>query len=253
MSVDFLRASNDNFQETWQTIASHYPAGEVRQFGPLSAISAGIASPMYNRIFVFDPPNRDDLGAAIRWLTGREIPFGVFVEDSVIDTVEEYADDVGIERMDVSFPGMVHSTVADIPSNEADVEIVAVGTDADFDAFCDVLRGIPEFPTDVNTVMPSSVRTDESIRLFVGRVAGQPAVCGWLALVGTSAGVYAIGVAETYRRQGLGDAMTRTILRAGHEAGSGIGVLQSSPMAVPLYERLGFDTVTTYHIFTSGH
>ena len=251
MSIDFLRASNDNFRETWQTIGSHYPGGENRQFGSVSVVSAGIPSPMYNRIFVFEPPNREELSEAISWLTKQDVPFGVSVEDSVLDTVEEYAEDVGIERMDLSFPGMVHSSLSDIPPHEADVNIVSVGTDSDFDAFCDVLTEVPEFPTEVNDVMPHSIRTDDSITLFVGRVSDQPAVCGWLGLTESSAGVFGIGVPEAYRRQGLGDAMTRRILLAGHDAGSVVGVLQSTPMAVPLYEQLGFETVTTYHIFTN--
>jgi predicted acetyltransferase len=66
---------------------------------------------------------------------------------------------------------------------------------------------------------------------------------------GDVAGVYSIGVVEEFRRRGIGDAMSRAVLRAGHEAGCQVGVLQLSEMGYPLYEQLGFETVVTYHQF----
>ena len=66
---------------------------------------------------------------------------------------------------------------------------------------------------------------------------------------GAVAGVYTIGVVEEYRRQGLGEAMTGAVLRAGRDAGCQVGVLQSSEMGYPLYRSMGFETVVTYHHF----
>lgn len=63
------------------------------------------------------------------------------------------------------------------------------------------------------------------------------------------AGVYSVGVVEAFRRRGIGEAMTRAVLRAGREAGCRVAVLQSSEMGRPLYERMGFETVVTYHHF----
>ena len=47
--------------------------------------------------------------------------------------------------------------------------------------------------------------------------------------------------------------MTREVLRAGREAGCQVGVLHSSEMGYPLYERMGFETVVTYQQFERQH
>ena len=66
------------------------------------------------------------------------------------------------------------------------------------------------------------------------------------------AGVYSIGVRERFRRRGLGTAITTTVLTTGRELGCTIGALQASPMCEPVYERMGFDTVTQYHRFAAS-
>lgn len=250
MGDDLLQAGHDNFRMTWETIVSHFPRGQIRQFGTISGVSAGVASPMYNRIFVFESPDRDDLAAAVAWLSGHDVPFGVFVADDAIRDVEECAEDIGIESMDVSFPGMLMSSLEDVPPSKVTADIAAVADDTDLDDFRTVLSTIPEFPTDAELVMPTSIREVDMITLFIGRINGQPAACGWLARAGDVAGVYGIGVDEPFRRQGLGEAMTREVLWAGRDAGCDVAVLQSTPLAVPLYEKMGFETVTDYHLFT---
>lgn len=43
--------------------------------------------------------------------------------------------------------------------------------------------------------------------------------------------------------------MTWATLRAGRDAGRRVGLPQSSEMGVPVYERMGFETVVTYRHF----
>ncbi|MFC7192206.1 GNAT family N-acetyltransferase [Halocatena marina] len=78
---------------------------------------------------------------------------------------------------------------------------------------------------------------------------GRPAATGLLIQSGHVAGVYSIGVVEEFRRRGIGKAMSWEVLRAGREAGCQVGVLQSSEMGSPLYEKMGFETTVTYHHF----
>jgi ribosomal protein S18 acetylase RimI-like enzyme len=80
-------------------------------------------------------------------------------------------------------------------------------------------------------------------------VAGYRKASGLLVQSGHVAGVYTIGVVEEFRRRGIGEAMTWEVLRTGRDAGCRVGVLQSSEMGYPLYERMGFGTVVTYHHF----
>jgi len=54
---------------------------------------------------------------------------------------------------------------------------------------------------------------------------------------------------EPHRRD-FGEAMTQTVLHAGWEGGSELGVLQPSEIGHSLYEQMWFGTVVEYHQFT---
>lgn len=87
---------------------------------------------------------------------------------------------------------------------------------------------------------------DPSMQWFMGSVDGEPAACGQLLLSDDCAGVYSIAVIEPFRRRGFGEAMTRAVLLAGHERGAAFGALQASEMGRPVYEAMGFETLTHY-------
>lgn len=103
-----------------------------------------------------------------------------------------------------------------------------------------------------SVLAPASSLADDRCSWFVGYVDGDPGVCGQLLRTDDVAGVYSIGVCERFRRRGLGAAITTTVLSAGSDLGCTIGVLQASPMGEPVYEHMGFDTVTQYHSFAAS-
>lgn len=65
---------------------------------------------------------------------------------------------------------------------------------------------------------------------------GEAAVVGWVATV------------PELRRRGLGDLVTRAATNAGFELGARIVVLKASPMGLPVYERMGFETITRFRV-----
>ena len=119
----------------------------------------------------------------------------------------------------------------------------------DREAFSTVTASAFEWALNVAEPVDRAALAADDVRLFLGSLDGQPAASGLLIRSGDVAGVYSIGVVEEFRRQGLGEAMSWAVLRAGREAGCHVGVLQSSEMGYPLYERMGFETVVTYHHF----
>lgn len=253
MTRDHEADVNDNLQATFVKVANHVTDGETRKFGSMVGASVGVPVPIFNRVFVFDPPSRDDLEAAVAWLSDRAVPSAVTVTKPVVEDVEALAADVGLRRSDEApenEPGMAIPSLDDIPPNESEADISRV-TDADeLDDFVGVFAEAFDLPQDLaRQVTPSSLLADDTIHPFICRVDGQAVACGQLVQTDDVAGVYAIGVREEFRRQGIGEAMTWEVLRAGREAGCNVGVLQSTEMAYSLYEQMGFQTVITYHHF----
>lgn len=248
MARDLVTVSNENLRRSFVTLAEETPSGEVRQFGPLVAPSAGLEAPLYNRVFVFEPPPRADVSAAVAWMVERDVPFWVTVSESVVEAIDGHLDDLGLVKI-AEQPGMAMASLDGIPPRNSIAELVEVTDPDELDDFVPVAASAFETPLAIaEQVYQAALGADEG-RLFLGRVDGHPAACGLLIQSGDVAGVYTIGVVEEFRRKGIGEAMTWELLRNGREDGCQVGVLQSSEMAYPLYVKMGFETVVTYHHF----
>lgn len=78
---------------------------------------------------------------------------------------------------------------------------------------------------------------------------GEPAGCEIFVQTGDIAGVYNVGVAEEFRRRGIREDVSWELLRAGREVDCHIGVLQAYETGLPLYQKMGFETVIKHHYF----
>lgn len=250
MSRDYVSDVNTNWRTTAIKLCDHIPDSKVRRFGLLTGASAGIPSPIYNQIFIFDSPSRRDLEAAVTWMLKRDVPFWVTVPEPLTEEVREHATEIDLVMRDEVTPGMVLTSLDELPSNEVTTDISTVSNTDELDEYVEVAATVFGMSKDkVRQTNPPSLLDDDEMSVFVGRVDGQPVACGRLVRSGDVAGVYAIGVVEEFRRRGIGEAMTWEVLRAGREAGCQVGVLQSSEMAYSLYERMGFETVVNYRHF----
>jgi GNAT superfamily N-acetyltransferase len=82
---------------------------------------------------------------------------------------------------------------------------------------------------------------------------------GWLdgRIVATSAlldsdgvaGIYVVATRESYRRRGIGAALTAAAVAEGRRRGLTVVSLQASALGQPVYERLGLRTVAEYRLF----
>lgn len=239
-----------NLRTTFEALAAHSPAGTTEQFGAVTAVSAGVPTPTFNRVFAFEPHEQADLLAAIDWFREQDDPFWVTALDSLQGDIEASLRDLDYKQSETPQPGMARSISSALPAPDTDAEIDVVTTDAALADWRAVAESVFEFaPETTRRITPASVLDDESLQYFVGRVDDDPAACGLLSMDGSVAGVYVIGVEEAFRRRGIGHAMTRALLRAGHQRGAELGVLHSTEMGYPLYDQMGFDTTVELRHF----
>lgn len=90
---------------------------------------------------------------------------------------------------------------------------------------------------------------DGTWQYFLGRLDGEPVSTAQLFLHAGVAGVYAVATAPSARRRGIGEALTRAALLAAKARGYHVGILQASAMGQPIYERQGFRSLTSFHLY----
>jgi ribosomal protein S18 acetylase RimI-like enzyme len=83
---------------------------------------------------------------------------------------------------------------------------------------------------------------------FVADVAGAIVGTGIATINGTVGWIGTIWVDPEWRRRGLGTALTEATIDAAESAGCRTLVLVATDAGLPMYERIGFGTQTTYRI-----
>lgn len=250
MLRDYVTDANKNWMTAYRSLAEHVSGGEARSFGDVTAISTGIPVPFANPVYVFEPPVEADLHDAISWVAQRGSPFQVTVAEPALAGAEPITASHGLERADGALPGMALASLDETPRNESPVDIERVNCAEDMEERTAVLSAAYEMPMELaKQFSPASMATDKRMTPLFGRVDGEPVACGLLVQSGDVAGVYNICVTEAFRRQGIGEAMSWAVFRTGRDAGAEVGVLQSTELGYPLYERMGFETVVEYYPF----
>ena len=91
--------------------------------------------------------------------------------------------------------------------------------------------------------------SDPAPMRFVGWIGDDPVATSRLSVAGGAAGIYAVVTTPTVRGRGYGTAMTRHALEAGRSLGMRIATLQATALGLPVYRRLGFETLFEYRLF----
>lgn len=249
MTPGQVRTVHDTYRARFLTRAESNPDIAVKECGTITLVSAGGDHPMYNVGFVFEPPSPDDLSEAVSWIENTGAPFWLNVADSALPRVEELADHHDISKHDMVLSGMIRSTLDDLPTNEADVDIGEVATVDDAEAFRRVFLTVFDIDQEQLPDQSANDPSDDRSHRFLGRVDGEAVAIGGAYRVGEVANVFGMGVLEEFRGRGIGSAICRSALRTAREQGCELATLESTPMAVSVYDNLGFETVVEYCLF----
>jgi len=96
----------------------------------------------------------------------------------------------------------------------------------------------------VDTVFSSSADIDEADTVAViASVDGRDAAAAMVNVIDGMGYVGWVGTLPAFRRRGLGELVSRAATNAAFERGADIVALEASSMGLPLYARMGYETV----------
>lgn len=246
---ELARANEENLCRAF-TACSHLPQVEVRNDGGILRYATGILHPVFNGV-LRTQLSPGDIDARIRetlaYFKARNLPITWWVGPStrpedlgkhlashgLVHTFDSpgMAVDLLALREDLSSsPGLTIDRLGSIEALREWMQPFASGSglsgvaaEGAFDLFADLGLG-PDAPYSYH----------------VARLSGEPVATSMMFPDSSVAGIYCVATVPRARRQGIGTAVTLAALREARALGYRIAILQSSPMGVGVYSKLGF-------------
>lgn len=243
-------AVDANYWESFR-LMTDASGGDILEHDGVLAIATGAPVAMLNVAFVTQALRepRTALAQAVAFFDARRLPFVVRVREGIDMASEEAATDLGMPYSD-TVPGMALHPMPVPPPPPRDLEIRTVEDTETLSLFRRVLAEGFGMPLSISEKLVTAEWIGrDGLDLFVGLVGGVAVATSTLASTAPAAGVYNVATVDGFRRRGIGEAMTWHCLSRGQQRGCSVGVLQSSSMGKPVYERMGFRTVAPYRTF----
>jgi GNAT superfamily N-acetyltransferase len=242
---DMLPILEEDTYGFW-TDFSRRPGGECGGDGGAVWWRSGVPSVTYNGVGGV-APNVDATLARVR---GWGLPARWTVSSA--STPEWYEPALSARGLTLydEWPGMV-ARIEDLPEPElgnATVEVVR--TAAASEAWTDVMSDAFRMPTEVSGCMRDAHAWPHmhqaGLLYLLLRVGGEPVATGLLRSAAGVAGIYGITVRRGFQRRGLGTLATLVTVQEGARRGARTAILQATQEGRPVYEKLGFETITSF-------
>lgn len=215
----------------------------------------------FNGVFKFKVEKDWDtkIDSIINRFKSRQVPFVWLVHPTAVpDNLYDLLTRKGLQDVEPIY-GMAKNLIdlPEIPNFPAGIEIRKAQTENDviaFNQFAAWRWSIPEEYQDTHKSLLSSFRLGKSetnTHVWQAWRDGEPIAKLGLYLGSGSAGIHAVVTKTEARGLGLAKVLTLTALHEARSAGYKLAVLHSTPMAQPLYEKLGFETISEFTLFAS--
>jgi hypothetical protein len=148
------------------------------------------------------------------------------------------------------WPGMV-ARIDGLPEpnvRDATIEIVetAAGSEEWADVMGDAFRLPPESVGFMREAHAWPHMHKAGLLYLLLRIGRQAVATGLLRSAAGVAGIYGITVRREFQRRGLGTLATLMTVQEGARRGASIAILQATQEGFPVYEKLGFRTLTSF-------
>ena len=258
--MDFATVA-DNLRESFRVLAASRTKGEVRELHGVSIASAGVTFQMFNAAFLSAPvPSEAELTQRILLASlhferrAQEWAYWICEDWMNLQTRKRSRrlfEKFGL-RHTVDLPGMVAGRILVPAKPLPTLEVRRVADEPTREAFC----AIGSLCFNVPLTWFREVFEEQSVwQRFMGYVGyreGQPIATAAVVISAGVAGIYNVATIPTFQRLGYGEVMMRHVLtQARCHYGIERSILQSTAAGYRLYERMGYQPVTTVAVYST--
>ena len=221
----------------------HVPGWEIEKGDDLLALKSPVGAPIID--FVFGNPSQTSFEKAKEFFHGKRFTWLVSKGQNA-----QLLSDLGFTGPDITFEMVLDLkkyTHREIPPT---IEIKKVLSPAEFDIWVSVAAEWLQLDRSLVNQFFSAWMTTGRYTAFLGYIRGIPAATSLVGCSSCGAAVYCIGTLPSFRRQGLGEAVTQACLETAIAQKMPYAVLHGSNMGRPMYEKLGFQVAQIIHEYS---
>jgi GNAT superfamily N-acetyltransferase len=251
--ADLLRRMDLNMWEMFREIIRLGRGSELYETSQITMAASPRGTAFHNMVMVRDRVDVEVLCAAIREFYVRHgRTFSVWTRKHADAAVEDLLRARGFTDF-ATMPGMALLHDPGTRCEAPGLEIRAATTDQGRRDYLQVTAeayatyGAPHEYTEDAFASLDSVCAPH-IQGFIGYVKAAPVTAAAVYVTHGVAGIGWVGTIPDQRGRGFGEAVTWAAIREGLRRGATFANLQASPMGRPVYERMGFITVTEYRV-----
>lgn len=253
-SPSTLVRAEANYRDLFRVEARLAPGGRVEERDGLFLAGPGAAMPRYNLAMLTEAPGDPAavLARAADFFRPLSVRWMLTAVGDAASTIGPVAVAAGMEAS--SEPGMLLEPLPDASLEASGLRIDVVRDVRTLHVFDETMQAGFEAssPMASDEVLDSGALLNvPGLTFYLAYIDGEPAGTATRYASHRIAGVYDIGVPPGFRRRGYGAALTSRAAHDGRAEGCTASYLEASDLGRPIYERLGYRTVTTHHSWLS--
>jgi ribosomal protein S18 acetylase RimI-like enzyme len=248
---EIVARADANYFAAMATFVGSTKRGEVRAKDGMLACYSGTNVASFNIGFVLKP--LDDAPGAIAGVMAffdeRKVPFILRMREGLDPAFEDAVRAAGLRYTD-TVPGMALFP-PEVKDAEIDgLQIRRIDDDHSLDDHRAVVAEAFEMPIELaRYFVTHHLLKRPDVEGYVAYMDDRAVATSALFLTHRVGGVYNVATVPEYRGRGIGEAVTRHAVQRGVACDCVMAGLQASEMGQPVYERMGFRTVSPYRTY----
>ena len=255
------RAVAENLLEALRFFGRARPNGEIQDLPGVSLIFCGLNYAAFNAALLAKPIEADGrelsqlISVSARQFGSRSLRWTCWVcEDFLGKSVHREADRIfsrhGLRAL-TDAPGMYAEKLAPPGRTLPGLEVRRVADECTRNAFANIMSMAFDIPQPVcAAIYGSPLGWAGDFHGYVGFADGQAITSAAAMMTGDVIGLYSVATLPQYRKLGYAEAIMRQVIDyARQSAGVTKTVLQSTRSGFALYEKMGYRTVTRFHVY----